>query len=104
MLSQDQVEKINKAVKGPDTKLLRVFDALSDSGRYIIFKTLIKYEGICVTEVSRILKVSVPAASQQLKIMETAGLVKRYREGQRICYEIDTKDPFIKSIIKLVLK
>lgn len=79
-----------------------MFNALSDRCRFTIFKALLAHEGICVTEVAGILDVSVPAASQQLKIMEQAGLITRERDGQKICYCINKKDVTVKSLITLL--
>ncbi len=102
MLDQVQVKKIQKHLQRADDRLVKVFAALSDPGRYRIFMSLIDHEGICVTEVANILGVSVPAASQQLKIMENGGLIVRQRDGQKICYETNTQDPCVRAIIKLI--
>ncbi|MBI3335150.1 MAG: winged helix-turn-helix transcriptional regulator [Candidatus Portnoybacteria bacterium] len=101
MLSQEEIGEIKEMMRGGEEKLLLVFDALSDPGRLGIFRLLTKRHDICVTDVARIFEISLPAASHQLKILERAGLVKRTRMGQMICYEIKEEDNLVKSIISL---
>lgn len=85
-----------------EQNLPHIFSALSDPGRFQIFKLLLEQEDICVSQVAVLSGISVPAASRQLKILELTGLVRRERRGQTICYKIQKKDPLIKAIIKLV--
>lgn len=102
MLASAQIEKIRKSLNAKASPLPAVFGALSDQGRYRIFLLLLRNKGLCVTDISRILNISVPAASQQFKILEKAGLVFRERMGQMTCYSLDEKNPIVKSIIKLL--
>jgi DNA-binding transcriptional ArsR family regulator len=102
MLTQSQVQKISKTLKVDKKDVSMMFGALSDEGRMYIFELLIKNEGLCVTDVSRIIGVSVPAASQQLKVMELSGLVKKVREGQMICYCVARDKEVVRKIISLV--
>lgn len=85
-----------------DLNLIRIFDALADPGRLKIFKLLINKRDVCVSDVAEIMKISVPAASRQLKILETAGLARRIRNGQMICYVINQSDPIVKAIKKFL--
>lgn len=71
-------------------------------GRYRIFKLLLQRHDLCVTDVANVLGISLPAASQQLRIMELSGLVKKERMGQMMCYCIREDDPVVKSIIKMI--
>lgn len=84
-------------------RLSLAFGALSDGGRIRIIKILSRRNDICVSDIARILGVSVPAASQQLKVLEMAGLVEKERCGQMVCYRLNKKEPFVKSILKVVL-
>lgn len=102
MLAQSQVRKISGTLEVNREGLLMMFSALSDGGRMKIFELLIKHEGLCVTDIARIINVSVPAASQQLKVMELSGLVKRDRAGQEICYCIARDKEMVRQITRLV--
>ena len=86
--------------------LSTLFNALGDTNRMKIFKILLnqKPQEFCVSDIAQKLKTSIPAASKQLKAMEEAGLVKRKREGQMICYEVESNDPVIKDLIKIIKK
>ena len=101
MLSEVQIVKIKKTVDKKDTKLPMVFNALSDPGRFHIFKFLMKYHDVCVTDIANVFEISVPAASQQLRILEITGLIRKERMGQMICYTIKDDDQVVKSLIKL---
>lgn len=84
-------------------KKYSVFGALGDPSRFLIFKILLnQQEVLCVSDVARVLDVSISAASQQLKILELHGLVTRDRKGQKICYKIKRNDPVVQSLIDIV--
>ena len=84
-------------------KKYSAFGALGDPSRFLIFKMLLKHKGmLCVSDVARILDVSISAASQQLKVLELHGLVSRDRMGQKICYKVKKNDPVVKSLIDVV--
>ncbi|KKW48172.1 MAG: Transcriptional regulator, ArsR family [Parcubacteria group bacterium GW2011_GWA1_59_11] len=100
MLSQLQINRIRKTIEREDERLPIVFGALSDARRYRIFRLLLEHRDLCVTEIAKIFGISVPAASQQLKILEMTGLIRRERMGQSICYEIKIADPMIRSLIR----
>lgn len=102
MLSKSRIHKIRKEVSTENDKIAAVFSALSDRGRLKMFKLLLKYDDLCVTEIANVFEISVPAASQQLKILETSGLVKKEREGQMICYSINKSSNIIKLVQKVV--
>lgn len=102
MLPKDKLKAIKSSISSTNPQMLRVFNALSDPSRFHIFKLLLNHKDICVSDIANILGITVPAASQQLKILEIAQLVKREREGQMICYKIANDNPAVKSIIKII--
>lgn len=102
MLSKSTIKTMRKEVSSYNAKLASVFDVLSDTNRLKMFQLLLKHNNLCVTDVAGIFDVSIPAASQQLKIMELNGLVKKERDGQMICYSVDKKSPLVKSIQKVI--
>jgi len=84
-------------------KMYTAFGALGDPSRFLIFKMLTEHQDIlCVSDVARVLEVSISAASQQLKALELNGLVERRRMGQKICYTVKRVDPVVKSLIAFV--
>lgn len=101
-MSKPMASSATKTAHAPFTKenLLGMFDALRDAGRFRIFMELKEErEEFCVTDIARMLGVSVPAASRQLKILEQAGLIERKREGQIVCYEVRKNDATVKQLL-----
>ncbi|MDB5185633.1 MAG: Transcriptional regulator, ArsR family [Candidatus Saccharibacteria bacterium] len=85
-----------------EEKLPRIFAALGDSTRYQIMELLMRYPDICVSNLAFELDLSVSAVSQQCKLLELNGLVRRVRKGQQICYQVRRDDPLVRSILSLV--
>lgn len=79
-----------------------VFEALSDPTRLKIFQLLRENEDLCVTDLANICKISVPAVSYQLKIMEVVGLVEKERMGKMICYKLKRQDSWVKKIMRFI--
>lgn len=102
MLTPSQVNNLKATLVSGDHMFVRIFDALSDTTRCRIFQLLMEHHDICVTDIAAIFDITVPAASHQLKILEIAGLVRRERMGQMICYVTKEDDPGVRSIIRLL--
>ncbi|MFH0891054.1 MAG: metalloregulator ArsR/SmtB family transcription factor [Candidatus Liptonbacteria bacterium] len=90
MISISEIKKIQRAIRAEDEGLPIIFGALGDARRFKIFNLLCEYRDLCVTDIAKIFGISVPAASQQLKILEMTGLIKGVRAGQSMCYTIRT--------------
>lgn len=102
MLIKKQIAKIKSGLGADTAGLPLVFQALGDSGRFNIFKLLIKHHDICVTDIANVFGITVSAASQQLRILERLGLVIKIRMGQMVCYEISKKNAVAKQLVKLI--
>lgn len=100
MLTKTKIKEIQRTITEEHGRLPMVFGALGDPGRFRIFHLLTKQKDICVTDVASIFGISVPAASQQLRVLEMCGLVRKERMGQMICYEIRRDDALVKSLMK----
>lgn len=103
MLSNKEIEKFNKIADMSDKRLSIVFKALGDPNRCRIFRLFIKQDKpLCVSDIAQILKISVAAASQHLKILEITGLISKDKQGQKVYFKVENKDPLVSSIIKSV--
>lgn len=103
MLSEMQIEKLKGVLrKNYNGRLPVIFNALGDPCRFFIFQLLLSQHGVCVTDVANICKISVSAASQQLKLLELTGVVAKERMGQMVCYALKEEDPVIRSLIKVI--
>lgn len=90
------------ALSTNDDRFIQAMQLLGDETRYKMFKVLLEGQSPCVSEISAMLGVSVSAVSQQFKMFELSGLVKRNRHGQKICYQLSLNDPVIASLAQLI--
>ena len=97
------VREIKGGINKGDNRLSVTLNALSDPGRLRVFRLLVEYHDVCVTDIAKVLDVSVPAVSQQLRFLEISGLVKKCRKGKTVCYEIKNEDPLVKSLVKILI-
>ena len=75
---------------------------LSDPTRVHILELLYEHrEGMCVYEIAEEVGSSHSATSHQLSKLEARGIVRCYREGQKMCYEL-TKTPDVVRIEKIL--
>lgn len=79
-----------------------MFAALGDSTRFQIVRLLQGGEDICVSEIADRVGITTSGVSQQLKVLEVAGLVSRERNGQKICYRLRKTDPIVRKLVSLV--
>ncbi|MCH8048826.1 winged helix-turn-helix transcriptional regulator [Patescibacteria group bacterium] len=103
MLEVKELQKVQRSFTGMKDRLAFVFEALGDPTRLNILRLLSKGEkDLCVTDVANVFKISVPAASYQLKVLEVVGLIERERMGKMTCYTLRKKDPLVKSVLKII--
>jgi len=102
MLTESEAEKLRNELDSGDSAMATVFNALGDRSRFRIFKLLMEHQDLCVTDIATVLNITVPAASQQLKLLEGSGLIEPERDGQMICYRICATDPVVKTVMRTV--
>lgn len=67
-------------------QLQQVFSALGDPTRFAIVESLLRKNEQTVGELAEPYKMSAPAISRHIKVLEEAGLVERYVDKQwRVC-------------------
>lgn len=84
------------------TTLARTFAALGDRTRFQIMRLLLGNPELCVSEVAERVGISTAGVSQHMQVLERAGLLKRERMGQRICYRINQDSLTSREILKLM--
>lgn len=99
MLSKAKIEKLRSRLKRNQNDFSGAYRALGDSRRHRMFVLIAQHSGLCVTEIARIFEISLPAASQHLKILKHAGIVIGERFGQTMCYEINKRNPLTKALL-----
>lgn len=81
-------------------EFVRVLKALSDPNRIKIVKML-QHKTMCVCEMQAALKISQPAVSKHLKLMEDAGLVDSQKEGLWVNYYLTDgrSSPYVANLL-----
>lgn len=69
----------------------KLFEVFSDPTRLKIIYILKRSKELCVTDLARILNLSISAVSHQLKILENSEIVIKKRMGKIICYALNKK-------------
>ena len=101
MLTREELMQVKEKVAKNNDNIQLIFEALGDQGRFRIFRLLMDYHELCVTEMAMVLDITVSAASQQLKILERVGLIERVKMGQMVCYEIKDEGE-VKQVVKIL--
>jgi DNA-binding transcriptional ArsR family regulator len=101
MLTDKQINKIRKAFNGTDQRA--IFKILGDTNRYRIFQMLGKQPKLAVGDIAKVLKVSIPLASQHLKILEQGNMLKKEKQGQKVYYKLKTDNLIAHVITKEII-
>jgi DNA-binding transcriptional ArsR family regulator len=86
MLTDKQITKIRDAFNGIHQRA--IFKILGDTNRYRIFEMLGKHERLTVGDIAKVLKISIPLASQHLKILEQGKMLQKEKVGQKVYYKL----------------
>jgi len=101
MLTDKQIAKIRKAFNGTDQRA--IFKILGDTNRYRIFEMLGSQPRLAVGDIAKVLKISVPLASQHLKILEQANMLDKEKEGQKVFYKLSTDNSIAGAITQDII-
>lgn len=84
------------------TQTVEIFKALANEARLKILICLINAGELgCISnvnEMSKVLGIAQPNVSQHIAVLKNAGIIKGFRKGTQICYEIVDKQT--KAIIR----
>lgn len=105
-LTNTQVKTIKKTIVTGQVRLPTIFNAVSDPTRCRIFRLLMVTHGddVKVSDIAHIMGMTLPAISQQLKILEQSGLVTREKIGKIVYYKVKKNDRLVNSIVKVILE
>lgn len=101
MLTDKQIKKIREGFNGSDQRV--IFKILGDTNRYRIFEMLGKKIQLAVSDVAKILRISIPLASQHLKILEQAEILQKEKIGQKVFYKLRADNKIGRAISAGVL-
>ena len=101
MLTDKQITKIRKAFNGTDQRI--IFKVLGDTNRYRIFEMLGSQPRISVSDIAKVLKISVPLASQHLKILEQHDMLEKEKQGQKVFYKLQADNKIAEALSRGVI-
>lgn len=96
MLTDKQIFKIRKSFNGIDQRA--IFKILGDANRYRIFEMLGQKSRLSVSDIAKILKISIPLASQHLKILEQGEILEKEKQGQKVYYKFKADNKLAQTI------
>lgn len=102
MVSQKEILKNRKTFSETDKSIAAVFKVLSDVNRYRTFRILIEQPELSVGDIAQILNISLPLASQHIKILMQNNLLQKERAGKKILTKLELGNPFVQAIIKTI--
>lgn len=104
MLTVREKTALQKYISDSDDRLHVIFDALGEQNRCNMFRLFIKNTNLNVGEVADLLGITVPLASQHLKMLESLDVLERRKIGREVFYKINDQDSVVRSIIRSILE
>ncbi len=102
MLSNQEIAKVKKYLGARDEDLAEIFKVLSEPNRCKMFRAVAKYKKLSVSDAARIVEVSLPLASQHLKVLLNGDLLTKVKEGQTVFYSLNHKNKIVESILNAI--
>lgn len=102
MLSKKEITKNRQIFSDTDETIARSFKVLSDVNRYRIFRILVDQPKLSVSAIAQILDISLPLASQHIKILVHADLLQKERSGKKIFPKLKHGNPFVQATVKTI--
>lgn len=102
MLSEKEIRENRKIFSESDKSMAAAFKVLSDINRYRIFRILSQQPKISVSNIARILNISLPLASQHIRVLEHARLLQKERGGKKVFPKLEYGNPFVQAVTKTI--
>lgn len=102
MLTKRELEEKRKILSESDKTIAAAFKVLSDLNRYRIFRILAEQPKYSVSNIAHILNISLPLASQHIKVLVHAGLIQKERGGKKVFPKLEYSNPFVQAVVKTI--
>src|SRR3989338_167362 len=102
MLTTKEIKKNRKILSEADKRMAAAFKVLSDVNRYRIFRILAGQPKLSVSSIALILNISLPLASQHIKILAQANLLQKERAGKKVFPRLEHGNPLVQAVIKTI--
>jgi DNA-binding transcriptional ArsR family regulator len=103
MLTPAEHQKLQRYIDGIDVeRMANAFDALGEPNRCLIFRALLKERQVNVGQLASAVGISNSLASQHLKVLLEAGLIRRQKNGKNVYYSVYNGDALVGAIRRAV--
>jgi len=102
MLSKKEIASNRKVLSDVDRTMAAAFKVLSDVNRYRIFRILAQQPKLAVSDIALILGISLPLASQHIRVLERANLLQKERIGKKIVPRLEHGNPLVQVVAKTI--
>lgn len=102
MLAKKEILQKRKIFSEIDKNIAAAFKVLSDVNRYRIFLILVEEPKLTVSDIAQLLDISLPLASQHLKILAFANLLQKERAGKKVFTKLEHDNPFVPAMVKTI--
>lgn len=103
MLSRAEHQKLQQYVSDIDvTRISTAFDALGEPKRCLIFRALLQQPRVNVGQLAAAVGISDSLASQHLKVLLEASLIRRHKQGKNVYYSVETTEPLVRALKRAV--
>lgn len=102
MLNKKEIQNNRKIFSETDATMAAAFKILSDVNRFRIFRILAQQPKLSVSNIARILNISLPLASQHIKILTLARLLQKERDGKKVFSKLEHSNPFVQAVVKTI--
>ncbi len=99
MLNAQEIRNLQQRLKKQDDRLPIIFNVLGEPRRCKIFRSFLKRDRLCVSDIAKLLGISMSLASQHLKVLELTGLLRRERQGRTVYFSPNRSDELVNTII-----
>ncbi len=102
MIGEKELRRNRALFSETDKRIAAAFRVLSDVNRLRIFRVLAEQPKLSVSNIAKILDISLPLASQHLKILAHAKLLQKEKVGKKIFPKLEHSNPFVQAIVKTI--
>lgn len=101
-MNEKSIQKNILIIRAMDEKMAATFKVLSDVNRYRIFRILVERPKLSVSDIAKLLNISLPLASQHLKILVHSNLIQKKKNGKSVFPALVQDNPFVPAILKTI--
>ncbi len=102
MLSEKEILRNRRIFNETDESMAAAFKVLSDVNRYRIFRLLAQQPKLSVSNIAKILNISLPLASQHIKALTQMNLLQKKKEGKKVFPKLEESNPFVQAIVATI--